>query len=90
MASALTGLPDRFDPRRIFLISALGAAAAALVLLPPTGLSILALRFYLALSQLDGDWIDGRSLIGKTSRRSRRVGHTVPTCRSASASANPA
>lgn len=47
LASALTGLPDRFDPRRIFLISALGAAAAsaALVLLPPTGLSILALRF---------------------------------------------
>jgi MFS family permease len=47
LASALTGLPDRFDPRRIFLISALGAAAAsaALALLPPTGLSILALRF---------------------------------------------
>jgi len=47
LASALLGLPDRFDPRRIFLISALGAAgaSAALVMLPPTGPGILALRF---------------------------------------------
>jgi MFS family permease len=47
LMSALVGIPDRFDPRRTFLISALGAAVAsmALALLPPTGASILALRF---------------------------------------------
>lgn len=47
LASALLGVPDRFDPRRIFMVSALVAAgaSAALALLPPSGLSILALRF---------------------------------------------
>ncbi len=47
LASALLGLPDRFDPRRIFMISALAAAAAsaALVMVPPTGPVILVLRF---------------------------------------------
>jgi MFS family permease len=47
LASALLGVPDRFDPRRIFLLAALAAAAAsaALALLPPTGPGILALRF---------------------------------------------
>lgn len=47
LASALLGLPDRFDPRRIFMISALCAAAASavLVMVPPTGLGILGLRF---------------------------------------------
>lgn len=46
LASALLGIPDRFDPRRIFMISALSAAAAStvLVMLPPTGAGILALR----------------------------------------------
>jgi MFS family permease len=47
LISALAGIPDRFDPRRIFLVSSFAAAFAsfALVLLPPTGLGILALRF---------------------------------------------
>ena len=47
LASALLGIPDRFDPRRIFMIAAFGAAAAsaALAMLPPTGAGILALRF---------------------------------------------
>jgi MFS family permease len=47
LASALLGLPDRFDPRRIFMVSALAAAAAsaALTLLPPAGPTILGLRF---------------------------------------------
>ncbi len=47
LVSALLGLPDRFDPRRIFMISALVAAAASatLTILPPSGASILALRF---------------------------------------------
>ncbi len=46
LASALLGIPDRFDPKRIFMISALSAAAAStvLVMLPPTGAGILALR----------------------------------------------
>lgn len=47
LASALLGLPDRFDPRRIFMYAALVAAAAsaALTLLPPAGTTILGLRF---------------------------------------------
>jgi MFS family permease len=47
LVSALLGLPDRFDPRRIFMTSALCAAAASavLVMVPPTGLGILGLRF---------------------------------------------
>jgi len=47
LASALLGVPDRFDPRRIFMFAALVAAAAsaALALLPPSGAGILALRF---------------------------------------------
>lgn len=47
LVSALLGLPDRFDPRRIFMVSALaaGLASAALVALPPAGPSILGLRF---------------------------------------------
>lgn len=47
LASALTGLADRFDPRRIFMVSALAAAvaSAALAALPPAGPSILVFRF---------------------------------------------
>ena len=47
LASALLGLPDRYDPRRIFMGSALaaGAASAVLAMLPPTGAAILGLRF---------------------------------------------
>lgn len=47
LVSALLGIPDRFDPRRVFMISAMLAAAASaiLVFLPPTGPGILALRF---------------------------------------------
>jgi MFS family permease len=47
LASALLGLPDRFDPRRIFMISAIAAAlvSATLAALPPTGPSILVMRF---------------------------------------------
>ena len=46
-ASALLGLPDRFDPRRIFMVAALAAsgASAALAALPPVGPRVLALRF---------------------------------------------
>lgn len=47
LASALSGLSDRFDPRRIFMVSAIaaGLASAALAALPPTGAGILGLRF---------------------------------------------
>ncbi|MGR4889440.1 MFS transporter [Sphingopyxis sp. LARHCG72] len=47
LASALLGLPDRFDPRRLFMISAItaGIASGALAALPPTGATILGLRF---------------------------------------------
>lgn len=47
LLSALLGVPDRFDPRRIFMISAIVAGVASLTLaaLPPTGAAILALRF---------------------------------------------
>lgn len=47
LASALLGIPDRFDPRRLFMLSALsaGIASGALAALPPTGATILALRF---------------------------------------------
>ena len=45
--SALLSLADRFDPRRLFMGSALVAAAATawLVFLPPTGPLVYALRF---------------------------------------------
>lgn len=47
LASAFLGLPDRFDPRRIFMVCAIaaGIASAALAALPPTGAGILGLRF---------------------------------------------
>ena len=47
LASAVLGLADRFDPRRIFLTGALLAAGAAALLsqLPPSGIGVLALRF---------------------------------------------
>jgi MFS family permease len=48
LTSALLGLPDRFDPRRIFMTGALAAATASAVLatLPPgAGAGVLALRF---------------------------------------------
>ena len=45
--SAVLCLADRFDPRRLFMGSALVAAAAtaSLAFLPPTGLLVYALRF---------------------------------------------
>lgn len=45
--SAVLSLADRFDPRRLFMASALVAAAATgcLVVLPATGLPVYALRF---------------------------------------------
>jgi MFS family permease len=47
VASALLSLADRFDPRRLFMGSALVAAVATawLVWLPPTGPLVYALRF---------------------------------------------
>ncbi|KQW65568.1 MFS transporter [Phenylobacterium sp. Root77] len=47
LASAFLGVPDRFDPRRIFMISAIAAGVASLTLaaLPPAGAGILGLRF---------------------------------------------
>ncbi len=44
--SALLSLADRYDPRRLFMASALVAAAAtaALAFLPPTGAAVYALR----------------------------------------------
>jgi len=47
LASAVLSLADRLDPRRFFMISALIAAAAnaAVLLLEPTSLTIIALRF---------------------------------------------
>ena len=46
LASALLSLADRFDPRRLFMASALIAAAATatLAFLPPTGPGVYALR----------------------------------------------
>ncbi|AWK88997.1 MFS transporter [Azospirillum thermophilum] len=47
LVSALLGLADRLDPRRLFMASALvaGAANAALLLVDPAGMVALALRF---------------------------------------------
>ncbi|RMD61660.1 MAG: MFS transporter [Alphaproteobacteria bacterium] len=47
LTSAVLGLADRFDPRRLFMIAALiGAAAnAAILALPPTSPWVVALRF---------------------------------------------
>lgn len=47
LVSAWTGLPDRFDPRRLFALSAIGAglANAALLAVPPTSVVAVALRF---------------------------------------------
>lgn len=47
LLSALLSLADRYDPRRLFMASALVAAAAtaALAFLPPTGAAVYALRF---------------------------------------------
>lgn len=47
IVSAVLSLADRFDPRRLFMASALVAAAATawLVFLPPTGPLVYALRF---------------------------------------------
>ncbi|MEP6791013.1 MAG: MFS transporter, partial [Ramlibacter sp.] len=47
LASALLSLADRFDPRRLFMMSALVAAAATatLAFLPPTGVAVYVLRF---------------------------------------------
>lgn len=46
LASAVTGLADRFDPRRVMAVSAWGAAAATLALLvvPPEGVVAILLR----------------------------------------------
>jgi MFS family permease len=45
LTSALTGLPDRFDPRRVFFAAAALASAANLALLAfPTGATAIALR----------------------------------------------
>jgi MFS family permease len=47
LASALLSLADRHDPRRLFMVSALVAAAATLLLVfcPPAGVQVYALRF---------------------------------------------
>src|SRR6478752_227273 len=46
LLSALLSLPDRYDPRRLFMMTALTAAVAtaALAFLPPTGPAVYALR----------------------------------------------
>src|SRR5688572_11725254 len=47
LISALLGIPDRFDPRRIFMTAALataGASAALSFASPGAGLDVLALR----------------------------------------------
>ncbi len=47
LASAVTGLADRFDPRRVFAACAIGAAAAnaLLLVLPPGSAGTIAARF---------------------------------------------
>jgi MFS family permease len=52
LLSAVLGLADRFEPRRFFALSALAGAAAngATVLLEPTGLAFVALRFAVGAS----------------------------------------
>ncbi|WP_144138667.1 MFS transporter [Paraburkholderia sp. BCC1884] len=47
VTSALLSLADRFDPRRLFMVSALiaGAATACLVFLPPASAAAILLRF---------------------------------------------
>lgn len=46
LASAMLGLPDRFDPRRVFAVSALaaGLANAVLIVAPPGGAVTIAAR----------------------------------------------
>lgn len=57
MALALTGLPDRFDPRRIFAVCAFAAAAlnAALLVVAVGGAAAIALRFS-AGALMAGTW----------------------------------
>ena len=47
LTSAVLGLADRLDPRRLFLVSAITASAAnaAILLFEPTSAAVLALRF---------------------------------------------
>jgi MFS family permease len=47
LVSAILGLADRYDPRRLFMVSAIaaGCASGILAALPPHGLTILGLRF---------------------------------------------
>lgn len=47
LVSAILGLPDRYDPRRLFMVSAFaaGCASGILAVLPPHGMTILGLRF---------------------------------------------
>ena len=56
--SAVLSLADRFDPRRLFMASALIAAActACLAFLPPTGLQVYALRFVTGMWQVCTPW----------------------------------
>jgi MFS family permease len=48
LASAIFGLSDRMAPRRLFMISALAAAAAnaAILAVDPTSFAVIALRFF--------------------------------------------
>ncbi|MBG9386663.1 MFS transporter [Caenimonas aquaedulcis] len=70
LLSALLSLADRFDPRRLFMGSALVAAAATacLAFLPPTGLAVYALRVLTGMCmagvypvgmRLAATWADG-------------------------------
>jgi MFS family permease len=47
IVSAALSLADRYDPRRLFMLSALtaGVATGSLALLPPVGVAVFALRF---------------------------------------------
>lgn len=47
LMSAMLGLPDRYDPRRLFMVSAIaaGCASGILAALPPHGMTIPGLRF---------------------------------------------
>ncbi|MES3000728.1 MAG: MFS transporter [Pseudomonadota bacterium] len=70
LTSALLFLADRFDPRRLFMMSALVAAVATglLAFLPPTGVTVYALRLVAGMCmagvypvgmRLAATWADG-------------------------------
>ncbi len=70
LASALTGLPDRIDPRRLFALCALGGAVAnaSIVLLDPASELVIVLRMLTGVA-LAGVYPVGMKMAGSWAQR---------------------